>query len=91
MPVETRVLIKDYSVHPQTGHIRLALQTHSKDGSHEWYGPVVDYGTDPKMLEIRFHGSVEEFEAWAKMEHAPYIGAHPGLQEKLSKRKGMAI
>lgn len=91
MAIETKIVVHDYSVHPETGHIRLSLRTESVDGNHKWYGPIAGYGTDPKMLQTRFHGSIDEFEQWAKTEHAPFIGAHPGLQEELSKRKGRAL
>jgi hypothetical protein len=91
MAVESKTEIVNYSVSAETGHIMLHLRSHSKDGNHEWYGPVAGYGCDPKMLQLRFGGSLDAFEAWAVKEHQPFVGAHPGLAEEVQKRKGKVL
>lgn len=88
---ETKIVIHDVHVHPETGHTTYTLKAETTEGTATWTGPVKQYGVDPQMLRDRFNGDISQFEKWAANEHKSIIGAHPEYVDKMMKRKGCVI
>jgi hypothetical protein len=89
--METKIIIYDVHVHPETGYVTYTLQTVTKDGSRSWMGPKKQYGTDQQMLRDRFNSDIAQFEAWAAREHRAIVGVHPEFVDQMMKRKGQVI
>jgi len=88
---DTKIKVRDVTVHPETGHLTYHVYAETTEGQHTWPGPVKLYGCDPQMLRDRFNGNLEEFEAWVKSQHAPFVGAHPAIQKAAMSRKGKEL
>lgn len=91
MAEETQIIVHDVNVTPMTGHITYLVRTKTTKDNAEWYGPLRQYGIDQQMLRDRFHGSLDEFEAWIVKEHHSIAGAHPKLVEDVMARKGKVL
>ena len=88
---ESKVVIHDYKLDPNTGRVELHLKTQNTEGTATWEGPVKQYSCDQHMLRDRFNGNIEEFEAWCAREHQQLTGVHPDLHATLAARKGKVI
>jgi hypothetical protein len=88
---DTKIVVKDVQIHPETGYVTYHVYSDNSNGNIQWHGPVKQYGCDHQMLRDRFHGSLEEFEAYVANEHRPFSGADPSMTEAVLKRKGAVI
>lgn len=89
--METKIIIHDYQVHPNTGHVTVLVKSHTADGKAEWDGPLMAYGADAVTFRHRFNSDPAQFENWVASEHRANMGAQPGLIDALLKRKGQVI
>lgn len=88
---ESQIIIHDYHVDQNTGHVSVFVKTHTVEGSASWDGPTRRYGIDAVAFRDRFEGNVQQFENWVASEHRAYEGAHVDLVDHLLQRKGKAI
>jgi hypothetical protein len=87
----SQVIVDDYHVHPQSGHITITVTTHTKTANSKWKGETKQYGCDIQTLRDRFAGDIQQFENWVAAEHKSMTGPPPGLAEAVMVRKGRVI
>lgn len=88
---QTKVIVDDYRVNPNTGHIEVDVHCHSVDGEAEWHGKPRTYGVDLQLFRDKFAGDIAQFESWVAMQHRSIAGPPPGLANALVRRKGKAL
>lgn len=89
--METKIIIHDVHIHPETGYVTYTLKAQTTDGNRSWMGPLKQYGTDQQQLRDRYNGDIAQFEAWAAREHRSIVGVHPEFVDEMMKRKGQII
>lgn len=88
---QSKMMLEDVHVDPETGHITLTVRMHTTDGKATWHGPRRPYGCDVGMFQGMFAGDIEQLKNWVYQQHAALTGAHLGFVDTLMKMKGTRI
>jgi len=89
--MEAKIIVKDVQVHSETGYVTYHIYSVSQLDGVTYEGPIKQYGIDAQMLRDRYNGSLEQFEAHVKQQHAHLMGVHKGLVAQAMSRKGKEL